>query len=436
MSLLEAGAAVRAITPPVVVDMCGFAARPGPSAGVHDDLMAKALFLTDGAAALALVTADLIALSSDQCHGIAEQAAARVGMAADAVMVSCSHTHSGPATPGIRYLGETDAAWMAATEAALVEAVVEAAGSARAAAVGWARQRVQIHINRRQHTTQGMAIGVNPRGTVLPWADVLAVDDADGQPLARWFTHACHAVVMGGDNLLLSADWPGYAQRTVEAAEPGCVGLFAQGCCGDLNPHTRGTFAVAERLGKAVAGAAIQGAAQAEMAGDAPLAYATATVGLPLQDPPPVEEAERTLAELEADYRAREAQMMYAERQWYGGFVEWARELVELSRRGATGLSVPFRVQGFRVGGGAIVGLPGEVFARYAISIGDLSPATPTAVVAYTNGYTSYVPTAAAFAEGGYEVDTAFRAALPTMLTPECEGRVLGAAKEAVGGLF
>ena len=33
------------ITPPVGVDLAGFAARQGPSIGVHDDLYARGLYL-------------------------------------------------------------------------------------------------------------------------------------------------------------------------------------------------------------------------------------------------------------------------------------------------------------------------------------------------------------------------------------------------------
>lgn len=418
------------------VDLCGFAGRAGPSIGVHDDLMAKALYLAAGDQALLLITADLIGLSHEQALRVRERIAQAAGIPPDAVMITCSHTHSGPATPAISSLGEVNEDYIRDLEDKLVAVGAEAAAAARPATAGWRREEACIHVNRRQVTEHGVVIGQRAGGLTLPWADVLAVDDAEGRPLARWFCHACHAVVLGGENRLITADWPGYAQRTIEAAEPGCVALFAQGCCGDLNPFPRGSFAIAERHGKTVAGAVIKGAAQAEMTAEPLLAYAVELLALPLQDPPPPEEAERLAAELEADYRAREAEMLYAEKQWYGGWVRWARQLVELARKGATDLSVPYLVQVFRIGEGAVVGLPGEVFAQYAANLNDGSPAAVTAVAAYTNGYASYVPTAVAFAEGGYEVEIAYRAALPTMLTPACEHLILAAARHSLRKLF
>lgn len=404
--------------------------------GIHDDLQAKALFLDSEDQRLLLITADLVGLSHEQVQRVAQRIAEATGVPPDAVMITCSHTHSGPATPAITVIGEVHQAYIRDLEHNLVAVAAEACTAARPAVLGWRREEVCIHVNRRQVTDQGVVIGQRPRGLTLPWVDVLAVDDAEGRPLARWFCHACHAVVLGPDNRLISADWPGYAQRVVEAAEPGSVALFAQGCCGDLNPYPRGSFAIAERHGKAVAGAVIKAAAEAEKTRDPVLASSVELLQLPLQDPPPVEEAERIADEIEAGYRARETEMAYGEKQWYGGWVRWARELVELARRGVTHLTVPYLVQVFRIGDGAIVGLPGEVFAQYAANLNDRSPAIPTAVAAYTNGYCSYVPTEAAFAEGGYEVEQAFRGTLPTMLAPVCERLILESARRQIARLF
>ena len=65
-------------------------------------------------------------------------------------------------------------------------------------------------------------------------------------------------------------------------------------------------------------------------------------------------------------------------------------------------------MQAFRVGPAAFLGAPMEVFgeARGRPSL-PASPFAWTAVSGYTNGSAGYLPTAEAFAEGGYEVETA-----------------------------
>ena len=48
---------------------------------------------------------------------------------------------------------------------------------------------------------------------------------------------ACHASVLGPDNYLYSADYPGAMKRYVESQNPGVTCLFVQGGAGDINPY-------------------------------------------------------------------------------------------------------------------------------------------------------------------------------------------------------
>src|SRR2546426_47944 len=59
--MLTAGLCRVVITPPIGIGMVGFAGR-GPSEGVHDDLMATVLAVSDGERGLALVALDLLYL--------------------------------------------------------------------------------------------------------------------------------------------------------------------------------------------------------------------------------------------------------------------------------------------------------------------------------------------------------------------------------------
>jgi hypothetical protein len=49
---------------------------------------------------------------------------------------------------------------------------------------------------------------------------------------------------------------------------------------------------------------------------------------------------------------------------------------------------------------------PVELFSEIAIDIRNRSPFTQTFYFGYTNGWFGYLPTASAFAEGGYETNT------------------------------
>lgn len=64
---MKAGAAQVVITPPVGVELAGWAF--GPSAGILDHLKAQALYLENGEA-LVLVTADALGFGSDLVAGV------------------------------------------------------------------------------------------------------------------------------------------------------------------------------------------------------------------------------------------------------------------------------------------------------------------------------------------------------------------------------
>lgn len=423
---LYAGARKIVITPPVGVDLCGWGPREGPSIGVHDDLCAAALYLRSEVELL-VITADLIGLDAGTIGRVRAGIEQATGIPGGQIMIGCSHTHSGPATPAIAGLGRVDADYMAVLERKLSGLGQMAREAAEPAALGCLREPVQMGINRRVRRGDTTVIDRNEKGVVAPYVDVVAVDSMAGTPLARLFVHAAHPVTLRPDNLRVSADWPGYAQRTVEAVYgEGCVALFGQGCCGNINSDGGQGYEVAEKQGRMVAGAVIKAAECADKQPAVTLGAASEQLLLPCQDPPPVAEAEALLAQLR---QQAAAEGNWGIRNMRAGDVVWGERLLALAQQGARGLTVAAEVQALRLGDFALVGLPGEVFVEYALALDTSAPFAQTATMGYANGCVGYVPTAAAFAEGGYEVTHAIRFYGDTMLTPACEDLLVGRAR-------
>jgi hypothetical protein len=71
--------------------------------------------------------------------------------------------------------------------------------------------------------------------------------------------------------------------------------------------------------------------------------------------------------------------------------------------------SVSVELQGIRIGGVVLLGIPGEVFVEIGLEIKKKarSLGLRVAVVELANDYLSYLPTEKAFGEGGYEVEIA-----------------------------
>jgi hypothetical protein len=57
-----------------------------------------------------------------------------------------------------------------------------------------------------------------------------------------------------------------------------------------------------------------------------------------------------------------------------------------------------------RIGGGVLVGIPGEPLVEVGIRVKKSSPLSPTLIVSYANGYCGYIATSEAYEQGGYEV--------------------------------
>jgi len=424
------------ITPPVGTNQGGFGNRDHGAIGIHDPLRAKALALSDGNASLVLITCDILSLAYTFTDPFFERVEQSAGLSPAQVMLTCSHTHSGPITRGIAGFPRTDDQYLAVLREKLVSVARVALDRQQAATVGCARGEVQVGINRREMTPQGMRLGRNPEGPIAPYVDVMAVRDGDGTLSAAYFSHAAHPVVLGGDNYLISADYPGYAQRAVEAAYPGALALFAEGCCGDINAERHpGDFEQARRLGNRLAGAVIATLEDAEALEAPTLSFAASDLRIPLQDPPPVAEAAARVEALRASHQAAQAAGNPVHGRLEATRLARAERVLKLAQEGVTGQTERFDLKAFRVGPVGIIGLPGEVFVKYALNLDAASPFAQNFVLAYSNGCIGYVPTADAYPHGGYEVDGAIDYYGTLMLSPDSEQVILAGGAQLLRSL-
>ena len=91
----RAGAAEVLITPPLGISMSGYY-NDRKADDVHDELYAHALVLESGEAKAALVVCDIIGLDRSLASESRQMIEERTGIPAAAVMICCTHTHTGP----------------------------------------------------------------------------------------------------------------------------------------------------------------------------------------------------------------------------------------------------------------------------------------------------------------------------------------------------
>lgn len=436
---LKAGVATTIITPPVGVDLTGYGGRPSGCTSIHDDLYARALVLDNGTCSIALLSLDVVGIDFDVLADIRLGVASATGIPSAGLLVNASHTHAGPATQTLRGLGERSPQYIAEFTRKAIETVAKAHAERIPARLGYGREPVQIGWNRRQRRPDGqIVLGGNPHGVVVPHVDCLKVETIEGKSFAVWFSHACHPVTLGGDNLSVSSEFPGVAVEVVERIEGGTA-LFAQGCCGDINPIRRGSFEMVQRNGRLLGAAVVAACQKIEtFHTEVPLKALLQTIPLTLQPPLPLDEVDRQIESFERQVAEAKSQGLHQghlrlRQAWLDWALSMRRYSLEPQKAPKT---CPFEVQAIRIGDMAIVGMPAETFAEVGNAIADNSPFALTTVLGYTNGCHGYFPTGTAYALGGYEVHDAIRYYGTLMFAPASDGELRSAAVAMLEKLY
>jgi hypothetical protein len=404
MGQLKAGAARVNITPYAGINLTGFGNRTKGSEGVHDDLYARALVMDDGATKVGIVSCDLLNLDESSVISIREKAQELTGMDGENILVSTTHTHSGPLTSPLRGFGKVDREWVSVLERKIAGAVFMAHSRLREARIGAGKGHAEISVNRRERRDERVVLGVNPGGAIDYEVGVIGVDDAEQRPLCVAVNYACHPVVLGGDNYLISADYPGYAIGLIEQVRGGNA-MFLNGTSGNINPAGRGTFEEAKRSGTVLGAEALKVCEAINTSADIELRMAKERVELNSGELPSESELEELIERRKSEIKASD-RVFDMDREIT---LSWAYDALKMVRNGRKRGVVPVEVQVLRLGDIILAGIPGEVFVEIGLGIKEGSPFEHTYVTAHTNGCIGYMPTKKAFQEGGYETHSAYR---------------------------
>lgn len=382
---------------------------------IWDPLSATAAVLESAGARIALVGLDLCGLLEASHRAIREAVAAATGIPAGDVILNVSHSHSAPYISadlqellrpfGLRVHDDDHAASL---ERAVVEAVGEAADRAAPVSVAVGRGLVErVAGNRRPRLPDGRTVHRHgrppdelralPEGLIDPEVAVVRFDGRGGRPAGAILSYSCHPTASGlGIPTNVSADFVGHGRTAIEAElRMPCV--FLQGCAGNQGTGKwvsgtpwQDTVAMGERFARGVA---------AGLRSARPVADGGLTVGrtrLPLElDPFP------SVPELEERFARAATEREFADIVSLGDALVLARRIDELGSAPITTIAIGPEL--------ALAVLPGEVFLEHGQAVRRGSPFVETIVAAYNDNTLQYIPTAAAFPEGEYEVDGGWR---------------------------
>jgi neutral ceramidase len=374
----RAAAAKVDITPKTPQWLMGYGARQ--STGVHDPIYHRIALIDDGSTQVVIVASDICVFSP----GVYDEAAAEIrrefGLEPKQLWWTVTHTHSAPEVgpPGVYDVllkGRSDHEWsreyLAQVKSALRQGIAEARSKLGPARVATGVGRANANINRRAKDLDGtVSLGYNPDGPVDRQIGLLRLERPDGTPIALIANYAMHGTALGGQSMEISGDAPGAAAAYVEQKLNTPV-LYINGAAGNIAPiYTVLPSPRAAHLGEFRV-----------LLGDHILAANAKLTGA-------------------ADPKLRLLEKIVETPRRTG--LGWPAELGAYAGEGTVKIPVRF----VSLGDTVLWGAPVELFCEIAMRVRDESPFRNTFFFGYTNGWLGYLPTAAAFAEGGYEPRT------------------------------
>jgi len=384
--MLKCGAAKATITPPEwPVYLSGYGARKSTAA--HDDLWVTALYLEQEDESFVVLTYDSIDSGEVFIETVQKACAAATGLPYRKHMLTFSHTHSSPSINKERSAETFTQSFYDRVIAASAEAAKEAVGNAEPVTVQYNTTHIRENLNRRIFFPDGQYY-YQPKQKMLKEVATGHVDDELGVIFFRCterdaykavlVNYTAHPLTVGDTSKLATADYPGVLKREIEESLGG-VAMFINGACGDNHPQgAEAGFGRCERMGQALAEAALYHRWDAVPLEDPAIACDYRKIVLPAL-------TEQEWQALPQNFKSRHRSIPEGKEE-DGGIRSW--------------------ICIWSIGPILFVGLPGEVSAELGQQLKWQSPFPKAFMMYLSTDYLGYICHRNAYNWGGYEVLT------------------------------
>jgi hypothetical protein len=373
--MMKFGVATTDITPPVGVTLMGY--NPRQSESVGHSLRAEALACEGETGAWILIGADVCAFASPLTGSLRALIAGDHGLPPGAVMLTATHTHSGPHV--------TDALWCERSEEEsayfrkLRDSLRDVASRAWRARSPGTLVHAQttapdLGSNRRIQKADGTWTNEwsDPLGRHTgyydPAVDVLGVRREDNVLDALVVNFGCHPVCFGPQNLAISGDYVSYLKDDLEAKGDACTVMFTVSGHANIDPRAclQGDPMVVREMGERLADI--------------------------------VRRSLPSLTPVDGDGVA-------AAEEFWRFRATWSPEghLRIYFPHAAHGAGVDTSISALAAGSLALLGLPGETVSEYRQKFRRRSPFLHTFLISLANDFIGYLPTDEILRQGAYE---------------------------------
>ncbi|MFW6437422.1 MAG: neutral/alkaline non-lysosomal ceramidase N-terminal domain-containing protein [Armatimonadota bacterium] len=232
------------LTPRVGVELAGFGAYINRhSVGARDRLWARAMAFEAGGEPAVIVSNDLCVIYRTTTERVCELVSEATGVSPERVMVTCTHTHSGPETGGLIGWGQPDQPYIELLPDRIAKAAIAAVEDLRTATLAHAKVACEGIGHNREYGGQRPSLEEALRDDWRPerpeltdrTAHVLVAHDGSRDMIGFASSFGCHPVVCCAQTRWIHGDFCGVATNLIEREHPGATGLFLQGAQGDVN---------------------------------------------------------------------------------------------------------------------------------------------------------------------------------------------------------
>lgn len=422
--VFKAGAATSNITPFLGAGIVGNFIVP-PATQIHDELHARCLVLDDGTTKLAFAVVDSVSVNREVFDEAKRQITEATGIPVENIMMSATHTHSGPSARGENPLsfGALMDDYQTFLARRIADGVRRAVNNLQPAKIGYGSGSVPQHVfNRRWKMKPGtrmpnpfggedkvvMNPGVmnpnllEPAGPTDPQVSFISVQSADGTPLALLANYSLH-YVGGVPSGHISADYFAVFCKRIgellqaDRSDVPFVGILANGTCGDVNninfagpKESHPSYEKMKIVANDVAQEVFKAYQKVEHRNWVELKAAKGELTLAMRHPSPemLARAKEVLARPDTISPVHRYEKAYAERTMDAA--KWPDE-------------ISIVMQAFRIGDMAVAAIPFETFAETGLELKVKSPIKPMFTIELANGGYGYLPTPEQHELGGYE---------------------------------
>ncbi|WP_064093466.1 neutral/alkaline non-lysosomal ceramidase N-terminal domain-containing protein [Rossellomorea aquimaris] len=376
------------ITPPLGIDFIGYH-RPSGIQNIEEKIYTTVFVFESNETKTVLVSIDNIGLLIEDTLNIRNQIREKLKLPLEHIMVTYTHTHSGPATANN---SQVVVSYKESLIKNTVKAAVKASENMDSSGIGWDVTHGQIGVNRREISSSGKVImGTNENGVVDNRIGVLGMKHpSKGNMQGIIVFCTAHPNVLKGDSDRLSADYPGRAREILEH-KFNCPVAIIQGASGNVNARYRGSEKALQKMATLLSNSVITMIPYLTYESIFTLKMKSTTIPLELKQIPNPKDI-KAMARL-------------AQEQWGVNTDKWAATLMDKHRRNEKNCNIDLEIQLLQLNEGVFSGIPMEPFSETALEIQGRLHSQLAFFGGFTNGYLGYLPTKEAYPLGGYEVE-------------------------------